>query len=297
MVPDLTRLLERLGVSLDLGASPIVSPGLIGWLGRLIDVDPNQLQLGLKPGMEVWSTGDGFAPIDLPSVESWLFDAPRGIHLLISLRELTFDRADVPVRVGRELIIWSKQDLAEFLGMGILGGTLELFDPQEIIVEQETEKGLFDGPGPFVLKPSEIHHEIDLSFTKPILIPATLYHVKGLLKGPGEDQIERWVLRCGGVSILHSIELLKRIPALSQYLLDSVEEPDFGKLLSERRTHNQGMGDLLHWWKFEEESKKVIEYDVLVPANIKENPDGSSWVFDSVSQAIYKSVDAKHSSP
>ena len=293
---DLTRLFERLGLSLDIGANPIISPGLISWLGRLVDVNPRQMQLGLIAGMEVWSTGYGFAPVDLESVESWLFDAPRGSHLLISPRDLNFEISDVPVRPGRELILWSKSGLAQFLGFAIMDGTLELFDSQEIIVEHEPEPDLFSGTGPFVLKPSEIKPEIDLGIAKPILIPAVLYHVKGTLKGPGEDNIERWILNCGTLSVLHSVELLDRTPKLPQHLLDLADEPDFGKLLSERRTHNEGMGDLLHWWKFDNKSKTLVQYDVLVPAYIGVDENGGNWVFDSVSNTFHESVYAKDSS-
>ena len=73
---DLVAVLRRLGVSIDAGSPPITEPGVITWLGRVYDVSPEQHNLGLSEGMELWSTGQGFAPLDRAGVESWLFDAP-----------------------------------------------------------------------------------------------------------------------------------------------------------------------------------------------------------------------------
>ena len=71
------------------------------------------------------------------------------------------------------------------------------------------------GPGPFTLKPSNdfsILEEkgLDVSLAKPVLIPAMLHKVTGILKGPGEDEISRWVLNVAGLHILQEFELLDR---------------------------------------------------------------------------------------
>ena len=63
---------------------------MITWLGRVYDVSPEQHNLGLSEGMELWTTGQGFAPLDIAGVESWLFDAPReAISLLRNGKSLT----------------------------------------------------------------------------------------------------------------------------------------------------------------------------------------------------------------
>lgn len=288
---DLVAVLRRLGVNIDTESPPVTEPGVISWLGRIYDVTPEHYNLGMREGMELWTSGFGFAPLDRVGVESWLFDAPRGSHLIVAVRSVNFDISDVPTRLGRELKIWELDDFAAFIGHAVIDGRL-------IIIEEETENiqleesNMFEGQGPFVLKPindfSVLESRgLDISTAKPILVPGMLYRVRGLLKGPATEEVESWVLNCGGFHILEKIELLTRPPMLTQEFLKIEENPDFSEILSQRRLHSQGMGDLLHWWKFDSESQLIDGYDVLIPAHKGEDESGTSWIFEGVSLSLH----------
>ena len=291
MALDLVALLRRLGVSIDSESPPITAPGVISWLGRIYDVSPEISNLGMKDGMEIWSSGKGFAPLDLAGVETWLFDAPRGSHLVIAERKISFDRENTPSRDGRELKIWKLDEFAAFIGHAVIDGRLEILE-EEVVEHIQTELDIFSGDGPFVLKPTNDFTELeskglDISMAKPVLIPANLHKVTGILKGPGEDEICKWVLNCGGLHILNDFELLENPPMIRHDNLEIHENPDFTDLLSERRSHSDGMGDLLRWWYFDGESANIETYNVLVPAHKGIDAFGADWIFDGVSSKLH----------
>ena len=291
MALDMVAVLRRLSVSIDTNSPPLTAPGVISWFGRLFDVTPEQSNLGMKEGMELWGTGQGFAPLDLAGIESWLFDAPRGDHLLIAERKINFDVKDAPSREGRNLVIWTLNDIAAFIGHAVIDGRLQILE-EKFDSEEEFEHDIFSGPGPFALKPSNDFSSLDekgldVSMSKPVLIPAKLHKVTGILKGPGEDEITRWVLNSGGLHLLHEFELLERSPMLNHVKMEIDQNPDFSELLSERRSHSDGMGDLLRWWTFDSETSTVETYDVLVPAHKGIDATGSEWVLDGVSNKLH----------
>lgn len=288
---DLVAVMRRLGVSIDTNSPPITSPGVISWLGRLYDVTPEHANQGLVEGMEIWTSGQGFAPLDLVGIESWLFDAPRGVHLIIVERKMTFGLDDSPSRAGRNLVIWPQDKLASFIGHAVLDGSLVIVDQSEI-EEEYVEPELFAGDGPFTLKPlndfSELENKgYDVSMAKPVLIPAILHKVTGVIIGPVEEEIDRWVLNCDGLHVLDEIELLERSPMLNYAHLKIEEKPSFTEVLSERRAYSDGMGDLLRWWKFEETSAICTEYKVLVPAHKGIDAFGKEWVLNGVTGKIH----------
>tara|TARA_B100000767_G_scaffold274260_1_gene306708 strand:- start:556 stop:1440 length:885 start_codon:yes stop_codon:yes gene_type:complete len=288
---DLVAVLKRLGVSLDTESAPITPPGIISWLGRLYDVSPQQSKLGISEGMEVWTSGQGFAPLDLVGIETWLFDAPRGDHLVIAERKIGFNIENTPSREDRTLTLWTQNDLAAFIGHAVIDGRLVITD-EEVKGELEIEPELFSGQGPFTLKPTndfsvlEIEG-LDISMAKPVLIPAKVHNVKGVLKGPREEEVTRWVLNCGGLFIISKVELLDKSPLLNHANLVVDPDPNFGDLLSERRTYSDGMGDLLRWWIFDNESAVITDYDVLIPAHKGILATGSTWILDGVSGELH----------
>lgn len=288
---DLVAVLRRLGVSIDSGSPPVTEPGVITWLGRVYDVSPEQYNLGLSEGMELWTTGQGFAPLDIAGVESWLFDAPRGSHLVIAERKVNFDIIDLPSRTGRLLKLWQLDDFAAFIGHAVIDGRLSIIEEEAKDVDEE-EIDMFAGPGPFVLKPKNDFSPLesrglDISMAKPVLVPARLHNVRGLLRGPAVEEIESWLLNCGGFHILESVDILESPPMLNQEFLEIVEDPDFSEILSQRRPHSEGMGDLLHWWKFDSKSQKIDTFDVLIPAHKGQDMRGNYWIFDSVSSTLH----------
>ena len=241
--------------------------------------------------MELWTTGHGFAPLDRAGVESWLFDAPRGSHLVIAERRINFELNDLPSRAGRLLKLWQLDDFAAFIGHAVIDGRLSIIEEEpENLEEDETD--MFAGSGPFVLKPTSDFSSLeprglDIAMAKPVLLPAKLHKVRGLLKGPEVEEIDRWVLNCGGLHILESVEILVRPPMLNQEILEIVENPDFSEALSQRRPHSEGMGDLLHWWKFDKESEKIETFDVLIPAHKGQDVSGNYWILEGVSSTLH----------
>jgi len=288
---NIVAVLKRLGVSIETNSPPITEPGVISWLGRIYDVTPSQYNLGMIEGMEIWSTGLGFAPLDLVGVETWLFDAPRGSHLIVAEREVNFQIGNTPTRDGRTVKIWELDDFAAFIGHAVIDGRLTIIE-EDTKEENLVEENLFDGPGPFVLKPKNDFSALDskgldISMSKPVLIPARLHNVRGFLRGPAEEEIQKWILNCGGLHILQGFELLSRPPMLNHDSLPIAEEPDFFELLSERRPHSEGMGDLLHWWKFDSETEFVETYDVFVPAHKGQDAIGKKWILDGVTSKLH----------
>ena len=278
-------------MSIDTDSPPITEPGVISWLGRIYDVTPSQYNLGMREGMEIWSTGLGFAPLDLVGVETWLFDAPRGSHLIVAEREVNFQIENTPTRDGRTVKIWELDDFAAFIGHAVIDGRLTIIE-EENEDELVPETNMFDGPGPFVLKPKNDFSALDskgldISMSKPVLIPARLHNVRGILKGPAEEEIQKWILNCGGLHILQEFEILSRSPMLNHDSLPIDEKPDFSELLSERRPHSEGMGDLLHWWKFDSENEFVETYDVFVPAHKGQDAFGKKWIIDGVTSKLH----------
>lgn len=297
MGPDLTSLLERLGIVFEYSSKPVVMPGVIRWLGRLSEVSPEQMKNGLLEGMEVWTSGQGFAPIDLPSVESWLFDAPRGSHLLLTERKINFDKINAPKREGRELLIWTRNEIATFVGLAILDGTIELIESEEAesIIDVDSEEFILEKPGIKVLKPindfSALEEAgIDIALAKPVLLSAKIHRVTGMLRGPEQITIERLVLNCGGLHVISDLQLLPRTPMLNRFDLEIQSEPDFSNLLSERRVHSEGLGDLLHWWRFDNDSAAVDTYEVLVPAHKGRDVNGKLWILDGVSSKLHRNL-------
>ena len=288
---DLVAVLRHLGVSIDAGSPPVTEPGVITWLGRVYDVTPDQHNLGMREGMELWTTGHGFAPLDRAGVESWLFDAPRGRHLVIAERSVNFAVEDLPSRVGRILKLWKLDDFAAFIGHAVIDGRLSIIE-EEAENPEEDEIDMFSGPGPFVIRPVNDftlleEKGLDITMGKPVLVPGLLHKVRGILKGPDVEEIERWVLNCGGFHILKNVELLIRPPMLNQERLGIDDNPDFSEILSQRRTHSEGMGDLLHWWRFDSETQKVDTYEVLIPAHKGQDVSGNYWIFDGVSLSLH----------
>jgi hypothetical protein len=294
MGPDLTAILDRLGLNLDQGANPVTLPGVIKWIGRIAEVNPSQMNYGLEDGMEVWTTGKGFAPFDLPSVESWLFDAPRGSHLLLTERRLSFEPNAIPTREGRSVVLWTRNDIAEFIGLAILDGTIQIIDDEiEEFVEDTIDENPFAGDKIRVLSASndfKLLEEagLDIGLARPILLNGKIHCVSGILKGPDETEVKNWVLNCGGLHLLNSIEVLERNPMFSRLDLPIEEKPNFSQVLSERRVHSEGLGDLLHWWRFDNDTANVETYDVLVPAHQGSEGDEKTWILEGVTSTLHR---------
>ena len=64
------------------------------------------------------------------------------IILLIAERKLSFDVQNAPSRDGRNLVIWTLNDIAAFIGHAVIDGRLEILEEETEIVEED-EPDLF----------------------------------------------------------------------------------------------------------------------------------------------------------
>ena len=115
-----------------------------------------------------------------------------------------------------------------------------------------------------------------------------MHKVVGKLCGPDVVNIEKWVLNCNGLHLIDNVELLDRNPLLNKEELKIITDPSFKDLLSERRTHNEEMGELLHWWKFDEDSAVVEDFEVLVPGHIGIDFNSKKWVLEGLTGKLYR---------
>ena len=288
----LIDILRSLDVNLELESPPNMQPGVIEWLGRVFDVSPYHAKLGLVEGMEIWSSGSGFAPIDLEGVEMWLVDVPRGNHLIICRNNAIFEKEQIPIRDGVNLVFWMPDDVANFVGHAVIDGRIPINVSEQKKQQNELIHPL-KGKGPHTIKPKDAFTPLnqaclDIKLSKPILICARIHHVRGYLRGPEDEEIQKWVLDCLGLTILDNIELLEKTPLLKRESVDFDDNPNFKKLLSKRRVYKDGMGDLLRWYRFDEESANVEEYDVLVPAYKGVDSNNNVWIFDAVSTKLHR---------
>jgi len=294
MAFDLKKALQRLDVNIDQSSKPLVKDGMISWLGRMFDVHPDHMQFGFTEGMEIWVTGSGIAHLDLAGFESWLMDAPRGSHLLISERVVDFDDTQMFTRTDRNVILWTREVLASFIGEAILSSKISIVDENDE-TSDDADEDVFVGKGPFPIKPLNDFSVLEenglkISDATPIIIPAIIHKVKGSLVGPDKETVEKLVLNCNGLHVVESIELMQRAPLLIKEYLEIDDNPKFSKLLSVRKSHGDDVGQLLQWWKFDDETAIVESYDVLIPGHFAIQGNGKKWILEGVTNSLYRNI-------
>jgi len=290
MGSDLAALFHSLGFDLDQEGVPRISPGIIQWIAR-INATSEVLISGCDVGREIWSTGSGFAPLDMAAFETWSYDLPAGNHLLIAEREISFNIDDLPIRSHRNVVIWTRDDLSRVVGQALLEGRLQIDAVEEVLeVESEISKDPFyplEGEGPFFLADShgleELNeHGLDAISSSPVLICGTAHLVSAILRGPeDEEEIKRIILDFGIHSLAGEISLLNYRPRINTVTPDTNTPVDFSKLLSQRRsTPSSGGGELLRWWRIVSESLEVIEKPIIAPGRKGIDPQGGYWLLN-----------------
>ena len=290
MGSDLAALFHSLGFDLDQEGAPRISPGIIQWIAR-INATSEVLIAGCDVGSEIWSTGSGFAPLDMAAFETWSYDLPAGNHLLIAERDISFNMDDLPIRAHRNVVIWTRDDLSRVVGQALLEGRLQI-DTVDQDPEVESKIGIdpfhpLEGEGPFFLADNhgleELNeHGLDAISSSPVLIYGTAHLVSAILRGPEEEEeITRIILDFGIHSLAGEISLLNYRPRINTVTPDTNSPVDFSKLLSQRRsTPSTGGGELLRWWRIVPESLKVIEKPLTAPGRRGIDPQGGYWLLN-----------------
>lgn len=290
MGSDLVTLFHSLGFVLDKEGTPRISPGIIQWVAR-IDTTSEVLINGCDVGSEIWSTGSGFAPLDMAAFETWSYDLPAGKHLLIAERDISFNLEDLPIRLHRNVVVWTKDDLSRVVGKALLEGRLQV-ETIDTKFEEEPELTIgpfhpLEGDGPFFLTDSYgldtlSEQGLDTISSSPILISGTAHLVTAILRGPDEEEeIKRIVLDFGIHTLAEELSLLNYQPRIKTIVPESSSLLDISKLLSQRRsTPSKGGGELLRWWRVVSESISVIEKPVIAPGRRGIDPLGGNWLLN-----------------
>lgn len=290
MGSDLAALFHSLGFVLDQDGSPRTSPGIIQWIARINATSEVSIS-GCDVGSEIWSTGSGFAPLDMAAFETWSYDLPAGKHLLVSEREISFNIDDLPIRAHRNVVIWTKDDLSRVVGKALLEGRLNIDAVEQITeVESEIERGPFypiEGDGPFFLADGhgleELNQQgLDSVSSNPVLICGTAHLVSAILRGPeSEEEITSIILNFGIHSVAKDISLLNYRPRINSVTPVFDAPIDFSALLSQRRsTPSTGGGELLRWWRIDPESVQVTEKPLIAPGRRGIDPQGGYWLLN-----------------
>ena len=128
---SISSVLDELGIMIKPAGIVSMTPG-INCIGVIESITDFELNCPVAIGSFVWHAESGWAPIDRMELERWLVDSPAGNHWLISERRLVeLDR--IPTRDGLDLVLWSADDLAKWLGHAILSGRLKLSIHENIL--------------------------------------------------------------------------------------------------------------------------------------------------------------------
>ena len=299
MGSDLVALFHSLGFVLDKEGTPRISPGIIQWVAR-IDSTSEVLINGCDVGREIWSTGSGFAPLDMAAFETWSYDLPAGKHLLIAERDISFNLEDLPIRLHRNVVVWTKDDLSRVVGKALLEGRIQVETIDDNVKEEpQLTIGPFhplEGDGPFFLTDSygldELSEQgLDSISSSPVLISGIAYLVTAIIRGPeDEEEINRIVLDFGIQTLAEELSLLNYQPRIRTIVPESSVPLDFSKLLSQRRsTPSKGGGELLRWWRVVPESINVIEKPVIAPGRRGIDPLGGNWLLNLATGKLLRS--------
>ena len=299
MGSDLVALFHSLGFVLDKEGTTRISPGIIQWVAR-IDTTSEVLINGCEVGSEIWSTGSGFAPLDMAAFETWSYDLPAGKHLLIAERDISFNLDDLPIRLHRNVVVWTKDDLSRVVGKALLEGRIQVETIDDNVKEEpQLTIGPFhplEGDGPFFLTDSygldELSEQgLDSISSSPVLISGIAYLVTAIIRGPeDEEEINRIVLDFGIQTLAEELSLLNYQPRIRTIVPESSAPLDFSKLLSQRRsTPSKGGGELLRWWRVVPESINVIEKPVIAPGRRGIDPLGGNWLLNLATGKLLRS--------
>tara|TARA_B100001769_G_C22088704_1_gene587084 strand:- start:460 stop:1374 length:915 start_codon:yes stop_codon:yes gene_type:complete len=273
--------------------------GIIKWKMRI--VEPGILNLdGIEKGTNVWHAGNGYAPLDLNTINSWRYGLPEGKHLLICMRPMLFDLRDLSQETDAkiEISIWNKEIFAQRVGEAYLSGFLQTKQPIETENTESIEKDILNER--FLSEDSIIlmtgtkkiedtdFNQLELKTRRPILLKAKLEIVKGTLIGPNETKkIKRILLITDRVDLLTEYELLDVQPLFDSVELTGPENIDYGDLLSERiQTPSKTGGTFLRWWKFNVETMDVTSKEALVLCVRLRDKIGNEWIFNPISGNI-----------
>ncbi len=210
----------------------------------------------------------------------------------------------VAPRDDLEVVIWSSDHLAAWIGNKVLEGRLEIGSEKPTqsfsSVKERTETSQ-----PPEVKATALRPKVQLAKwlsdrgyerlqVRPVLLEGRIWRVSGELLGPeGAREPHRWTILedpfTGSVDRLNEVDSLPFVPQLdsispNSWRSESSIRGDLPSVCEERRhwrvkeSSHDGVvkGSLLHWWKIEEESAILESSQVLMPGWQVKFPD-TGW--------------------
>ena len=302
---SISTVLDELGIVIKPAGIVCMTPG-INCIGIIDSISEFELNCPVPLGSYVWHAEPGWAPIDRMELERWLVDSPAGTHWLISQRRLV-ELERIPTREGLELVLWGANDIAQWLGHGVLTGRLKLSihenDLQSMgTITQRAQKSTPPPINVVTLKPKVVLTEMlsqrgyERLQVRPILIEGREWDIDGYLIGP-EDTRERnrWTLiedpftgqltRKGDVEELQYSPHLETITPKSWKSIEMIRS-ELPSVCEERRhwqisqpsSDGEIQGSILHWWRIDESTAELTNSPILIPGWEVEFPD-TGWMF------------------
>ena len=310
MALALSDLLAAIGLEFSRSDAPQMPDGALQWLGEITQAPHLILDQGVGEGWNVWTSGGGWIPLEGLDIERWSVDVMEGKHLIICERD-TMDDISIEQINGCELLLWSPQKYAEFVGRAVLSGKVSInaTNMQQGSLESTAENEVSNVVGELQkglpLPPSGL--ELSLSPTvdvqalmaergrsglslRPIQLEAALWVIESDLIGP-EQQRETyrwWIIEepiSGQCTSSTEQEFLRRVPQLEVMPAENMLDENnirtrLANLLDERRAEEissddsgtMTSGGLLRWWRIDSDSAQIIRRKLLIPAWIGNLP-------------------------
>lgn len=305
MTVSLSSVLKELGIAVKSISIISRTPG-INCLGIIESISNAGAGCPVDIGTHVWHAQPGWAPIDRMELERWMVDAPDGSHWLVSERKLIdLERITVSNRIS--LVLWSSDELSNWLGQAILAGRLNLQldenqpSPSLSGITTRAEKSIPPPPNATAIKPKVKLTEwlsqrgYERLEVRPILLEGKSWHIDGHLLGPeGNKERQRWSLiedpfsgqltRMGDSQPLPFVPQLEKISPESWKTVEMVRS-ELPSVCEERRhwrvsqTADGGdvHGSILHWWRIEEKVAEMTSSPILIPGWQVHFP-GNGWM-------------------
>ena len=303
MAISLSSVLDELGIGIKPSGIVCRTPG-INCLGVIESISDLDFKSPVPVGSFVWHAEPGWAPIDRMELERWLVDSPKGVHWIISERNL-LDIEGVAILEHIDLTIWGIDDLAQWLGHALLSGriSLSIESNKSESINSISQRIKNNSPKPL----NVVAYKPKVNLTewlsqrgyerlpvRPILLEGRQWVVEGKLIGP-DDVSERhsWkliddpftgeLIRYGDVESLPSIPHLERVTPLTLKTTEMVRS-ELPSICEERRhwrmdsgNESGTQGSILHWWRISEKDASMSHSPVLIPAWDVNFP-GSGWM-------------------
>lgn len=255
----------------------------------LVDSFPN-LNYFEKTSIYIWYIPNDIISLQKSEIERWTVDSPTGCHLFMSERDVHTDLKNILFK-EHNILIWSSDDLALWLGNALISGIVSLSDEKIYLNINHSE----------IKKNNDLNQiltlipRIDINLwlkdnaysdnrSNPMLLKCKLWEIKGdLINLNGDIDHKNWLIIedpwCKLLYKLSDEKYLKNTPLLraldpknsdwksKSHLLNSLPP-----LLDEKRQGQPKFSGaltrsmMLENWNFKKESAEIKSSSIYVPS-------------------------------